>query len=63
MTPEEIRLLRESLGMTQEELAHRLGLETRGAVSHWEAGRKSPTGPALAALRMLAQKKSKKSAK
>ena len=53
MTPIAIRLLRESLGMTQEDLARYLGFATKGAVSHLEAGRKRPTGPVLRLLEIL----------
>lgn len=55
MTPEQIRELRETLRMTQEEFARRLGLQTRGAISHLESGRKVPVGPTLAALNLLAE--------
>lgn len=36
-----VRSLRESAGLTQEELAHKMGL-TRPAVGRWEAGRAKP---------------------
>jgi DNA-binding transcriptional regulator YiaG len=51
----EIRQLRESLGMTQDDLARYLGLATKGAVSHMENERKSPTGPVLRLLEILRQ--------
>lgn len=55
MDPKKIRALRDHLQMTQAEFAQRLGLGTKGAVSHWESGRKSPTGTALGALKLLAE--------
>jgi putative transcriptional regulator len=55
MKPEEVRKLRESLGMTQAELAEYLGLETRGAVSRLETGDRRPTGPVLRLLHILEQ--------
>jgi DNA-binding transcriptional regulator YiaG len=55
MKPEEVRKLRESLGMTQAELAEYLGFETKGAVSHLETGARRPTGPVLRLLHILQQ--------
>ncbi len=63
MTPTQIRALRDALQMTQSEFAARLGLQTKGAVSHLEAGRKVPTGSTLAALRMLVELTEKNSEK
>lgn len=53
MTPKQIAQLRADLGDTQQEFARRLGLQTRGAVAHLEDGRRRPTGPLLALLRVL----------
>ena len=39
---ERIKALREEKGMTQEELAHRLGLSSRTSISHYENGRDIP---------------------
>ncbi len=46
---ERVRSLRESLGMTQDELAKRMGV-TRPAVSAWEAGNSKPRLAKLEAL-------------
>ncbi len=54
MKPHDIRELRESLGMTQQEFAAKVGLKTRGAVSKIESGTKEAKGALLAALRLLA---------
>lgn len=41
--PDRLRSLRESAGISQQELATALGV-TRAAVSHWENGTRSPRG-------------------
>ncbi len=51
MTPDDIRGLREALGVTQSEFASRLGV-TADAVRGWERGRRRPS--ASAALRLAA---------
>lgn len=43
---------REFANLTQEALAAKLGL-TRGAVSQWETGETSPTGPARRLLALI----------
>ena len=43
VTPDRIRNLRKGLGLTQEQLAHMLGV-TWTTVNRWEAGSSSPTG-------------------
>jgi transcriptional regulator with XRE-family HTH domain len=53
VTPQQIRELRIRLQFTQQEMAGRLGLRTRGAVAHLESGRRAPTGPVLELLRLL----------
>ncbi|KKN11615.1 hypothetical protein LCGC14_1024760 [marine sediment metagenome] len=50
--PDEIRTLRERLGLTQADLAKRLCL-SRPAVAAWESGRNTPTGPAQMLLQQL----------
>lgn len=49
MEPENIRMLRHNLGLTQEEFAHRLGI-TVATVNRWENGHNSPTRLARKAL-------------
>ena len=48
--------------MTQGEFAARLGLKTKGAIAHWESGRKDPPGTALVLLNLLAAEFLKKRA-
>jgi DNA-binding transcriptional regulator YiaG len=52
ITPDELRALRRSLGLTQGQLADRLCL-SREAITQWETGRAGPTGPAEMLLRMF----------
>lgn len=60
MTPEQIKSLRESLGLTQQEFARHIGLATRSAVCHLERGSKQPKGPLLALLRLLDEERRKR---
>jgi DNA-binding transcriptional regulator YiaG len=53
MTGTEVREIRESLGLTQEELARWLGLSGRSNVAHIEAGRKAVTGPIARLMQLL----------
>lgn len=53
MTTAEIRQIRERLNLTQVEFARELGV-CQGTVSHWEKGIRTPTGPAVRLLRILA---------
>jgi DNA-binding transcriptional regulator YiaG len=53
MTGNEIAALRRQLGLTQEELAERVGVN-RTAVSLWESGDRNPSGPAQMLLGQLA---------
>ncbi len=43
ITPEQVRSLRRLLGLTQAQLAERIGC-SKLAISYWETGRRSPTG-------------------
>ena len=52
MSADDIRALRRSLGLTQAELAQRLNL-SREAITQWETGRASPSGPAEMLLRAM----------
>jgi DNA-binding transcriptional regulator YiaG len=42
MTPDAIRELRESLGLTQTQFARRLGITRQATVSEWERGERRP---------------------
>jgi DNA-binding transcriptional regulator YiaG len=53
MEANNIRTLRQNLGLTQEEFAHRLGI-TVATVNRWENGHNSPTRLARKALLDLA---------
>lgn len=55
MMPDEIKVLRAKLGMTQEQLAHELGVSF-ATVNRWENGHSSPKGIFLKALQALDQK-------
>lgn len=52
MKPDEIKRIRESLLLTQEEFAQKLGV-TRPTVSWWEKGLRHPSSLAVKALLML----------
>lgn len=52
MTPEEIKAVRNSLGLTAKELADEIGL-TENTVNRWEMGIRSPSGSAVKILRGL----------
>jgi putative transcriptional regulator len=62
MTPNEIRALRERLGLSRADFAGRLGVTER-AVHFWEAGRRTPGGATLILLANLAKASSKKGAR
>ena len=47
MTPADIRALRDALGMTQGEFADIMGINGPAYVSAWEAGTRTPSGPAV----------------
>lgn len=52
MRPAKIKALRESLGMTQDQLAAMLGLNP-GTLRNWEQGIREPTDAARALLTIL----------
>lgn len=60
MTGEQVRTLREALGMTQQDLADYLGLRHRSQVHHLEIGRTQVAGPKLKLLEELNKKSQKK---
>ena len=51
MTPAEIRTARETLGLTQGQLAAVMGVRGPAAISEWERGVKSPDGRSVRLLR------------
>lgn len=53
MKPEQIKQLRTKLGLTQEDFAIRIGLDTRASVSRLESGVRKPKGPLLELLRLM----------
>ena len=55
IAPEEIKAIRAALGITQPELAEKMGV-SRDAVASWEIGRNAPGGPAEILLRRLERK-------
>jgi DNA-binding transcriptional regulator YiaG len=55
MTPEAIKRLRKSLGLTQEQFASAIGAN-RVTIADWELGSHKPRGLYLAALNALAAK-------
>jgi DNA-binding transcriptional regulator YiaG len=58
LTPDEIRLARESLGLSQQGLADALSMGTDGArrVRAWEKGDREITGPASVAIRLMVER-------
>ena len=52
-TPEQIRALRKKLGLTQAELAQRLGYERRQTITDLEGGEYTPSGPVRRLLDVL----------
>jgi transcriptional regulator with XRE-family HTH domain len=55
MNAEHIKKLRLRLGLTQEEFAIRLGLQTRSAICHLERGSKVAKGSLLELLKIMEQ--------
>lgn len=53
MTGAEIRAARHRLGLTQEQLAERMGLFGKQTISQWERGVRTPQGPSLRLLEAL----------
>jgi putative transcriptional regulator len=51
-----VRLLRERLGWTQQELADELGVRQQ-TVSEWETGRYRPRGASARLLRLVAERR------
>ena len=51
----EVRSLRERFGLSQDKFAHLVGISV-GTLRNWEQGRRKPSGPAVALLRIAEQK-------
>ena len=51
--PEDVRRIRNSLGLSQSEFALLIGVST-ATLQNWEQGRRQPEGPARALLRIAA---------
>ena len=49
--PKDVRAIREKVGLSQSAFAALLGVSTR-TLQEWEQGRRTPTGPAYALLRV-----------
>ena len=49
----DVKALRHQIGMTQEQFAANFGFST-ATLRHWERGDRSPHGPALALLNVIA---------
>lgn len=54
LTPKEIKTIRKNLGITQQELADRMGV-TLNTVGRWECGARVCAGMAAVFLRRLAK--------
>lgn len=52
MTATDVKAIRERLGLTQEQLAERMGV-THAAICQWERGKRTPSGMAVQLLRTL----------
>ena len=52
-SPPDVKAIREKLGMTQAELAATFGFSL-GTLRHWEQGDRTPHGPALVLLNVMA---------
>lgn len=62
MSATEVKRIRDRLGLTQVELAERLGV-TQTAISYWEDGKRTPRGPVVILLKnLLAEIRSQKKA-
>jgi DNA-binding transcriptional regulator YiaG len=53
VTPEQIKELRATLGLSQSELAKEIGVKTN-TVQHWECGIRNPSSAAQKSLEKLA---------
>ena len=53
-TPVDIKAVRQQVGMTQAQFAGRFGFSV-ATLRHWERGDRSPAGPALVLLNVIAK--------
>jgi DNA-binding transcriptional regulator YiaG len=58
MSGEEFRALRDALGMTQEQLGKRMGVDGR-TIRKWENNERNIPGPAIELTKILVELKSK----
>ncbi len=54
LTPPDIKAIRTKIGMTQAEFAASFGISL-GTLRHWERGDRTPHGPALVLLNVVAK--------
>lgn len=55
MTPEEFKRLRQSWGLSQNDIADLLGVADGRTVRRWEAGTREQPGPVVVLMRILEQ--------
>jgi putative transcriptional regulator len=53
VAPPEVKVVREKIGLTQTEFAGLMQVSIK-TLQNWEQGRRNPTGPAAALLRIVA---------
>ena len=61
MTPDVVVAIRKGAHLTQEQLAHKLGV-TVSAVRHWEQGLRRPSGLAVTMLAVIKRESQKQEA-
>jgi putative transcriptional regulator len=54
LEPVDVKLIRSQIGMSQSEFASAFGISV-STLRHWERGDRSPQGPALALLNVVAK--------
>jgi len=59
MTPKDLKRIRQKLGLTQEDLAERLGV-TRITVGRWETGMRRITEPMARLIKRIAAEERKR---
>lgn len=53
MTPDELRVARQALGLSAQGFARLVGIESGRTVRRWEAGERDIPGPLVVLLRVL----------